>query len=66
MKKYVLLFGIILTGFILTSTTTKNKNAGEKIKVAHVTNKQEQQKEIIEIKMNDLNKHLAHGDIIVK
>lgn len=66
MKKYVILFGVILTGFILTSTTTKNENAGEKIKVVHVNNKQEQQKEIIEIKMNDLNTHLAHGDAIVK
>jgi hypothetical protein len=63
MKKYIFLFGVILITFILSSTTTKNKNAGEKIMINHISSANQQK---IEVSVNKLQAHLAHGDSIVK
>lgn len=66
MKKYIFLFGVVLITFILSSTTTKNENTGEKIKIKHIASVNQHNVQIIEINVNKLQAHLAHGDSIVK
>lgn len=66
MKKYVFLFGVILITFILSSTTTKNENAGDKIVIKHISTASKKNVETIEISVNKLQAHLEHGDTIVK
>lgn len=66
MKKYIFLFGVILITFILSSTTTKNENAGEKIKIKHISSANQHSVQTIEINVNKLQAHLAHGDSVVK
>lgn len=66
MKKYIFLFGVILVTFILSSTTTKNEQSGEKIIVNHITSETNNNGELLEINVNKLQTHLEHGDSIVK
>lgn len=65
MKKYIFLFGVILIAFILSSTTTKNQNSGEKIVIKHISSSNQNNVQTIEISVNKLQAHLEHGDTIV-
>ncbi|MGB0974010.1 MAG: hypothetical protein ACPGU9_03360 [Flavobacteriaceae bacterium] len=66
MKKYIFLFGVTLTTFILSSTTTKNQTTGEKIMIRHVSPTNNKKVQTIKINVNKLQSHLEHGDTIVK
>ncbi|MGH2667207.1 hypothetical protein [Flavobacterium sp.] len=63
MKKYLLLLGVVLIAFTIVSTTRKNNQAGQKVIVCHIPPGNPGNAHDIEISINALPAHLAHGDI---
>ncbi|MGB1269448.1 MAG: hypothetical protein ACPG45_06895 [Flavobacteriaceae bacterium] len=64
MKKYILLLGIILTAFIVTSNTKDNEQSNEKITICHIPPGNPENAHSIEISVHAWPAHQAHGDVI--
>lgn len=64
MRKHLLLFGVVLIAFTFTSNTSKKNQVDEKVTVCHIPRGNPGNSHPIEISVNALQAHLAHGDFI--
>ncbi|WP_300564902.1 hypothetical protein [Flavobacterium sp.] len=62
MKKYFILLGVVTVAFTIASYTSKNNQANEKVIVCHIPPGNPANAHDIEISINALPAHLAHGD----
>lgn len=62
MKKYLLLLGVVLIAFTIASNARKNNQANHKVVVCHIPPGNPANAHDIEISINALPAHLAHGD----
>ena len=62
MKKTLILLGVVVTAFTIASNTTKKENKNQKVIICHIPPGNPANAHDIEISINALPAHLAHGD----
>ncbi len=64
MKKYILLFSVVLVALLFISNTKENDQSNEKIIICHIPPGEPENAHPIEIDLHAWPAHEAHGDVI--